>query len=309
VSVRIGLCMVVKDEATQIEACLAPIRDLFDAIAIVDTGSTDGTPAILRRNLGVEPIHVPLDESRCRCLSEPRAHAMQRLGTPWVMLLDADERVSRAVVERMRARDDDPAVAGYFGRWTNHVEGAAPFDDYKLFVFRNGLRTVGLVHDVAQLDLRRQGLSAGWLDDLVVSHYPDASRHAQKAAAYRARLECAIAHEPDFVRYHWFLGYMDYLAGDYGAAQRALARAACADARRFPVESLNAAMVLAEIHARAGGATQAVSLLRDAQRFFGTVSGDFEVAVNTRMGPWLDQARAAAQAGRLESIRAYRFAC
>ena len=75
-TMRIGLCMVVKDEATQIEACLAPIRDLFDAVAIVDTGSTDGTPAILRRNLGVEPIHVPLDESRCHCLSEPRAQAM-----------------------------------------------------------------------------------------------------------------------------------------------------------------------------------------------------------------------------------------
>jgi hypothetical protein len=49
--------------------------------------------------------------------------------------------------------------------------------------------------------------------------------------------------------------------------------------------------------------------LHEAREFFAHVAGDFEVAVNRRLGPWLDAAQADARAGRLEAIRAYRFAC
>ena len=301
--------MVVKDEARRIEACLEPILDLFDEVAVVDTGSTDGTPDILHERFGIEPTSVPLDERRCRCLSAPRRHAMQRLTTPWVLLLDADERLPRATLDRVRARGDDPAVAGYFGRWENHLEGVAPFDDYKLFLFRSGLHTVGLVHDVAQHELRARGLHGAWLDDLVVTHFPDAGRRDSKMAAYRARLQCAIAHEPAFVRYHWFLGYMDFLDGRLDVAVRSLERAARSRTRECPVEALNSAMVLAEIHARRGHEERLVATLEDALAFHATVAEDFEVAVNTRLRPWLESARANARAGRLRDVRAYRFAC
>ena len=43
--------------------------------------------------------------------------------------------------------------------------------------------------------------------------------------------------------------------------------------------------------------------------FHASVADDFEVAVNRRLGPWLAAARAHAQAGTLDAIRAYRFAC
>jgi glycosyltransferase involved in cell wall biosynthesis len=306
---QIGLCMVVKDEARRIEACLAPILDLFDEIAIVDTGSTDGTLDVLREGLGVDAASVPLDDARCRCLSEPRRHAMRRLTAPWVLVLDADERLPRPALERVRARRDDPAVAGYFGRWENHLDGLPPFEDYKLFLFRNGLRTVGLVHDVAQLDLRARGLRGEWLDELVVGHYPDAARHDSKMMAYRARLQCAIAREPDFVRYHWFLGYMDFLEGRLEDAVPPLLRAARSRARDFPVETLNSAMVLADIHARRGDGEKAQATLYEAIAFHDTVSADFEVAVNWRLRSWLESARDNARAGRLDDVRAYRFAC
>jgi glycosyltransferase involved in cell wall biosynthesis len=306
---QIGLCMVVKDEAHRIEACLAPILDLFHEIAIVDTGSTDGTVDVLREKLGVDAASLPLDDARCRCLSEPRRHAMRGLTAPWVLVLDADERLPRATLERVRARPDDPGVAGYFGRWENHLDGVAPFDDYKLFLFRNGLRTVGLVHDVAQHDLRARGLRGEWLDDLVVGHHPDAARHESKMTAYRARLQCAIAREPGFVRYHWFLGYMDFLEGRLDDAVPALAVAARSRARGFPVEALNSAMVLADIHARRGDGEQVQAMLDEALAFHDTVSNDFEVAINSRLRPWLASARDHARTGRLTDIRAYRFAC
>ena len=308
-AMEIGLCMVVKDEVRQIRDCLGPLLDLFPEVAIVDTGSTDGTPDVLRAELAIEPMFMTIDEGRCGCLSAPRQEAMSRLSTPWILMLDADERLPRSSLERLRGTSDDASVAGYFGRWINHLDGLAPFDDYKLFLFRKGLHTVGLVHDVIQHDIRAKGFHAAWLDEFDVSHFPDASRQAAKDARYRERLRCAIAREPQFIRYYWFLGYMDFLAGHIEAATDLLKRAASARPRDCPVESLNSAMVLAEIFARRNDRARLEKTLDDASQFFAAVGDDFEVAVNTRVGPWLASARENLRDDRLDRIRAYRFAC
>ena len=306
---KLGLCMVVKDEALQVSACLAPVVDLFAEVAIVDTGSSDGTPERLRRELGITPRSVSLEWGRCNCLCDARAEALKHLSTPWIMLLDADERVERSIVAELCAMPDVAGTAGYFGEWINHVDGIAPFEDYKLFVFRNGFRTQGLVHDVVQHDIRARGSRAAWLPELVVRHFPDASRRDAKAASYRERLRCAIAREPRFFRYHWFLGYMDFLDERFDSAIRWLDGAARARSHAFPVESLNSAMVLADIHARRGDRPALQQTLDGAADFFASVRDDFEVAVNTRLGPWLADAQKQLRLGHLDAIRAYRFAC
>ena len=160
---KIGLCMVVRNEAHQILACLAPAVGAFDEVAIVDTGSTDGTPETVRHELGITAQAKSLDRGRCNCLCDARAAALAQLSTPWVMMLDADERVERSALDALRAMRDDEASAGYFGTWMNHVGADPPFEDYKLFLFRQGVRPRGLVHDVAQHDIRARGLRARWL--------------------------------------------------------------------------------------------------------------------------------------------------
>jgi glycosyltransferase involved in cell wall biosynthesis len=47
----IGLCMIVRDEAHVVERCLDSVRPLIDGAVIVDTGSRDGTPEIVRAYL------------------------------------------------------------------------------------------------------------------------------------------------------------------------------------------------------------------------------------------------------------------
>jgi glycosyltransferase involved in cell wall biosynthesis len=51
----ICLNMIVKNEAPVIGRCLASVRPLIDQWVIVDTGSTDGTQALIREALADLP--------------------------------------------------------------------------------------------------------------------------------------------------------------------------------------------------------------------------------------------------------------
>jgi glycosyltransferase involved in cell wall biosynthesis len=41
----VSLCMIVRNEETNLDACLASAADIVDDTVIVDTGSTDATKA------------------------------------------------------------------------------------------------------------------------------------------------------------------------------------------------------------------------------------------------------------------------
>jgi glycosyltransferase involved in cell wall biosynthesis len=305
---KLALCMLVKDEVNRIEGCLDPILDLLDQVVIIDTGSRDGTPDLLRRRYGIEPLTGTWDEARCYCLADLRNRSFERVDTPWILTLDADERISPEAVEGFLNMTHDRQVTGYFGRWINHLEGEPDFHDYKLFIFRQGFRTNGLIHENPQIDIRAHGQYALWLGGLDVHHYPEACKQSSKLMFYRERLECGIRLEPKWYRYHWFLGYMEFRAGNFEVAARVLSIAAEANDLRFPVECLNSRMVLAEIQARQRDANALCDNLDAAWNFYQKVAGDFEVAINFRLGPWLQRALYDCQRGRLDDIRAYRFA-
>ena len=59
----IGLCMIVKNELHVILRCLRSVRPLADYVLVTDTGSTDGTQAIVRKYLVEEALPgVVIDE-------------------------------------------------------------------------------------------------------------------------------------------------------------------------------------------------------------------------------------------------------
>lgn len=45
----LSVCMIVRDEEAVLARCLNSLKDAADEIVIVDTGSTDATPAIARQ--------------------------------------------------------------------------------------------------------------------------------------------------------------------------------------------------------------------------------------------------------------------
>jgi glycosyltransferase involved in cell wall biosynthesis len=305
---RIGLCMIVKDEEATIEGCLAGIVRAVDEIVIVDTGSTDRTPEILRARFGIEPLRFELQETECFAKFRARNLAFERSTTPWILSLDADERVGADEIEALRTLPDHSTVAGHFFRWDTYGPGPA-IEDYKLALFRRGLASAGLVHENIQSSLRTAGVSAQWSDRLVIRHYPEPAKVVAKRRLYLQRMQCALRQDPDCARYRWFLGYTLYRESRLEEPIDHLRAAAAARSTGFPVECLNSMVVTADILARRGEIGALVGTLEEAVRFHRRVRDDFEVRVNFRLGPWLERALADARGHRSEAISAYEFAC
>lgn len=84
----ISLGMIVKNEARWLPQCLETIRRWVREILVLDTGSTDGTPRIARR-CGARVASV-----RWTTEDEVRNRVWDLATQPWILLLDADERIA-----------------------------------------------------------------------------------------------------------------------------------------------------------------------------------------------------------------------
>lgn len=296
--------VLARNEAANIVQCLAPLRDVFDDIVVVDDASTDGTGDIVAARLGIRPLR--LDSARFPCKAEVRNLAVTHTRHPWVLKLDADERLSADEARQLLALPDSPPCDGFFCAWLTSTDDGS-IEDYKLPLARRECVESGLAHENLQQQIRRRGALALWLDNVRLLHYPDATLAATKRVERRARLLAALAVEPRWYRHHWFLGYMDFLDADFSAARARLGELRAARPREFPVECLNAMMVLADIEARHGDAAATTRVLREAAALLAEVRDDFEVRVNFRVGGWIHRALRDAEAGRLDAVRAYVF--
>ncbi len=86
----LSVAMIVKDEEHNIRRALDSIKDVADEIVVVDTGSTDNTPNIVREyteKLYFHPWKNDFSEARNNSLKYPTCE--------WVLIFDADEEVSQ----------------------------------------------------------------------------------------------------------------------------------------------------------------------------------------------------------------------
>ncbi|ABR30382.1 glycosyl transferase [Thermosipho melanesiensis] len=84
----LSVAMIVKNEEHNIRRLLESIKDIVDEIVVVDTGSTDKTPKIVKEytdKLYFHPWKGDFSEARNNSLRYPTCE--------WVIILDADEEV------------------------------------------------------------------------------------------------------------------------------------------------------------------------------------------------------------------------
>jgi tetratricopeptide (TPR) repeat protein len=100
----LSLSMVVRNEAERIAACLASVAGFVDEMVLLDTGSSDATVAIAE-GCGAVVHHLSWPGD----FAPARNHALSLVRGDWVLVLDADERLTdeaRGPLQALMAEPD-----------------------------------------------------------------------------------------------------------------------------------------------------------------------------------------------------------
>ncbi len=104
---KLSAAMIVRNEERALPGCLDSLAGVADELVVVDTGSDDGTLALLEREAGrdrferVEVRRHPFDG-----FGPARRAACDLAACEWILWLDADERLSDALRRELALRLD-----------------------------------------------------------------------------------------------------------------------------------------------------------------------------------------------------------
>ncbi len=93
----ISLCMIVKNEESNLDRCLSSIAGFMDEIVIVDTGSTDSTKEIAWRY-----THKVFDYTWNGDFAASRNYAISKSDNEFILVLDADEYVENIDINEIK---------------------------------------------------------------------------------------------------------------------------------------------------------------------------------------------------------------
>jgi tetratricopeptide (TPR) repeat protein len=207
--------MIVKNEAGVIRRCLDTVRPFIHRWVIVDTGSTDGTQALVRDAL--QGVPGALHERPWKNFAHNRNEALElaRGQADYVLVIDADEQLQPEPGFAMPALTADEVLL------------LCRFRDTSVSWFRTTLiraslpwRYVGVVHEGLVCDAPR---SAGRIAGLSIHSLSDGARNVDLVKKYQEDvrvLEAALVEEPDNARYVFYLARSYH---DAGQLEQALA--------------------------------------------------------------------------------------
>ena len=149
---KLSVTVITRDEASDIAAALESVK-WADEIVVVDSESTDRTVAIAREftdRVVVRPWPGYVEQKN---------FAAGQASHDWVLSLDADERITPALADEMRAALASPAHAAYrmpritwhLGRWIRSTDWY-PDDQLRLYDRRKAQWTGKYVHESVAVD-------------------------------------------------------------------------------------------------------------------------------------------------------------
>lgn len=156
---KVTVLIPCRDEERHILACIESARLVADEILVADSGSLDGTLEIVRSQPDVRLIEHPWIG-----FAPFKNWAIPQATHPWVLIVDADERVTAELAEEIHALLAHPAeeIDGYwiyrrnffFGKEIRHCGWNT--DDVCRLIRRDRCRYVERpVHEEMDLDRRR----------------------------------------------------------------------------------------------------------------------------------------------------------
>jgi Tfp pilus assembly protein PilF/glycosyltransferase involved in cell wall biosynthesis len=219
---RLSLCMIVRDESQSIEKCLKSVEPIVDQIVVVDTGSTDNTKAIAA-SCGAEVFDFEWNND----FSAARNFSLEKARGDWILVLDADELISKKDLQKMRqllnvsdayrffqrSYLNDSTVVGWKANTSDDKEAAGYsgyFDSPLTRLFRNGLgfRFEGAVHELIEPSIA-QKKSEIVNTTIPIHHYGKVVAKEylqQKGQLYLKIGQAKTLEYPDDPRAHYDLG-------------------------------------------------------------------------------------------------------
>ncbi|MDI9556513.1 MAG: glycosyltransferase [Pseudomonadota bacterium] len=201
---RVSLCMIVKNEESNVARCLTSAKPVVDEIIVVDTGSTDRTKALCQA-LGAKVYDFAWTED----FAEARNVSLAKATGDWILVLDADEVISPRdypVLRKCTAKAPKkpgafmmttrnylnvPQQKGWQANDGQYAEEAGsgwfPSDKVRLFSRDKRIRFDNRVHEIVEPSLRKLGLEPETIA-APVHHYGklDTGKTIEKGKTYYA---------------------------------------------------------------------------------------------------------------------------
>ena len=92
----VSLCVIARNEAANLEACLRPLLPLVHETVVADTGSTDATRSIAEA-CGARVFNFPW----CDDFAAARNETLRRATGDWILWMDADDRLDEENTRRL----------------------------------------------------------------------------------------------------------------------------------------------------------------------------------------------------------------
>ncbi|RTL43958.1 MAG: glycosyltransferase [Burkholderiales bacterium] len=215
---RLALVVIARDEAGRIARLLDSVRPWVDEMLVLDTGSTDDTPAVAAAR-GARVEHF----TWCDDFAAARNRALALCAADWHLVLDADEWLVEGGPALAALRDTDPAFVGALQLRDRFDQGGGREGEAVTWLSRvlpGPVRYAGRIHEQPQhaLPVRRLPIIVGH-----DGYLPQAL--ATKRGRNRRLLQQALAEAPDDA-YLWYqLGKDCAVYDEHDAAEAAFARA------------------------------------------------------------------------------------
>ena len=137
----LSACLIVKNEARYLGACLRSLTGLVDEIIVVDTGSTDTSRWIARRH-GARVFDFEWIDD----FAAARNRALDQARGEWILYIDADEHVRPASASRLREQLSSPAHVAYYVLLHSRP-GLTAYWEMRLFRNDPRVRFGGVIHE------------------------------------------------------------------------------------------------------------------------------------------------------------------
>lgn len=227
VGIRISACLIAKNEAKILSACLDSLKGIVDEIVLVDTGSTDDTVAIAE-SYGAVIGHFPWIND----FAAARNESLRLASGEWALWIDADEQLDPSCLTAFDKGIVRPHLGGYSIEIVNYLDDSGTTTEFvhnptRLFRRIENVQFSEPIHEQITPSLMALGLPWTPLPDCRIHH--DGYRQAaleekKKVERTLSILEEVVKKNPDDPFQLFNLANTYFVQGDYKKAVQSAER-------------------------------------------------------------------------------------